>query len=132
MLAGGPGDLQRIVDEQAIIIAEQQSALAACAEALQSKTIEMRTKIQDAIYLVATVREASIGGAAEVEALLPLVGAFYTRRKDACSVCGSDDAAAFKARAGTTTLTVVCSTTACGVKRRSRVKPEPIPFQSAG
>ncbi len=40
LLTGGPGDLQRIVAEQAI-------ALAACKKALEAKTIEMRTKIQD-------------------------------------------------------------------------------------
>ena len=79
--------------------------------------------------LVAAVREASLGGAAEVAQLLPLVGAFYTRRKDSCSVCGSDDAVAFKVRPGT--ATVVCST-ACSAARRSvssRVNPDPIPFQ---
>ncbi len=92
------------------------SALAACKEALEAKTIEMRTKIQHAMDLVAAVREASLGGAAEVAQLLPLVGAFYTRRKDSCSVCGSDDAVALKVRPGT--ATVVCST-ACGAARRS-------------
>jgi NAD(P)H-hydrate repair Nnr-like enzyme with NAD(P)H-hydrate dehydratase domain len=45
LLAGGPGDLQRIIAEQAI-------ALAACKEALEAKTIEMRTKLQDAMDLV--------------------------------------------------------------------------------
>jgi hypothetical protein len=118
LLAGGPGDLQRIIAEQAI-------ALAACKEALEAKTIEMRTKLQDAMDLVSTVREATLGGAANVAALLPSVGTFYTRRKDACSVCGSDNAVAYKLRTGTTS--VVCRT-ACGVVS-SRVKPEPILFQ---
>ncbi len=130
LLTGGPGDLQRIIAEQAI-------ALAACKEALEAKTIEMRTKIQDAMDLVSAVREASLGGAAEVVALLPLVGAFYTRRKDACSVCGSDNAVAYKVRPGTTQ--VVCST-ACGAERQSvisRVKPvhtgaDPVSAKSAG
>ena len=50
MLAGGPGVLQRIIDEQAIIIADQKRALAA-------KTAELRAKLQAATDLVAAVPE---------------------------------------------------------------------------
>jgi hypothetical protein len=114
LLAGGPSDLQRIVDEHAIIIADQTRALA-------SKTAELRAKIQAANDLVAVVREASLGGADAVEALLPAVGQFYTRPKDACSVCKSTDAVAFTVR----TAAVVCST-GCGVKRQLKVEPTPL------
>ena len=72
-----------------------------------------------------TIAEQQSALAAYKEAL----EAKTTRRKDSCSVCGSDDAVAFKVRPGT--ATVVCST-ACSAARRSvssRVNPDPIPFQ---
>ena len=122
LLAGGPSDLQRIVDEHAIIIADQTRALA-------SKTAELRAKIPAANDLVAVVREASLGGADAVEALLPAVGQFYTRPKDACSVCKSTDAVAFTVTEDRDNRgccdTVVCSR-GCSVRRQLKVEPTPL------
>jgi hypothetical protein len=82
LLAGGPG----IIAAQASTIAVQETALAACQEKLAA--------MHD---LVAAVRAASVAGGGAVEMLLPDVGYFFTRTKDACSVCGSIDAFAFTA-----------------------------------
>jgi hypothetical protein len=92
-----PGDLQRIIAAQASTIAVQETALAACQEALAAMQDELKAKVQSANDLVAAVRAASDAGGGAVERLLPNVGSFYTRTKDACSVCGSSDAFAFTA-----------------------------------
>ncbi len=125
--ASALSDLQRIVDAQAITIAEQRSALAACTEALQAKTAEMHAKVQSANDLVAEVQAASLRGAEAVAALLPAVGSFYTRPKDTCSLvrCGSTNAVSYILDKNGS---VVCSMGCLAKRLKPRVMAEPTPL----
>jgi hypothetical protein len=110
-------DLQRIIDAQAVTIAEQLRALAEC-------KAEMRAQVQFANDLMAEVRAAALRGAEAVAALLPGVGSFYTRPKDTCSRCHSTDAVKYDDKS----RSVVCSTGCLAKRMKSRVMAEPTPL----